>query len=144
MPALGRASITIEPPQPTSEDYVLITVSGEFANPCFEIFSSHEISGDNITISVQIVPVGEVCIQVITPWGVTEEIGQLPPGDYEVTAIIDAPCCFPCNPPPCVEEASFRVFPAGEVSCLEQFAVAVQTCLLSADILPCVREPFPL
>ena len=142
MPVSGQASITIEPPQPTSEDYVLITVSGEFANPCFEIFSSHEINGNNITISVQIVPTGEVCIQVITPWSVTEAIGQLPPGEYKVAAIIDAPCCFPCNPPPCIEEASFRVFPAGEVSCLEQFVAAVQTCLQSVNVLPCVQEAF--
>lgn len=142
MPVLGHASIIIEPPRPTSEDYVLITVSGEYSNPCFEIFSSHEINGNTITISVQIVPIGEVCIQVITPWSVTEEIGQLPPGGYEVTAIIDTPCCFPCNPPLCIEEASFRVIPAGEVSCLEQFVTAVQACLQSVDVLPCVQEAF--
>jgi hypothetical protein len=109
VPVPAQAVTLIQPPQPTTVDDVAITVSGEFGNPCFEIFSSHVVGPGLIEVNVEIIQLPGICIQVVTSWSVTEEIGELPAGDYHAIATIDAPCCFPCNPPPCVEEVSFSV-----------------------------------
>jgi len=107
--AIAYAEIVVAPPDATTAETVRITVSGEFGKPCFEIESFSAVVENTVAIHVTITPEPVLCAAVITPWSVTEEIGRLPAGEYQVTATIDAPCCFPCNPPPCTEQASFSI-----------------------------------
>lgn len=106
---LGHAAIVVEPVNPTTADTIRLTVSGDFGKPCFDLESFSLIYENTVNVQVRIIPRGGICAPVVTPWTATEELGQLPAGYYRVTATIDAPCCFPCNPPPCFEQTSFDV-----------------------------------
>lgn len=81
--------IAIQPLNPTDQDSIQITVSGEWGNPCFEITSSHSISENVISIDVTITQQPGICAQVVTPWSVTESIGIPPAGDYHVETFLN-------------------------------------------------------
>ena len=98
IPMVAYGTIIVEPAQPTTADTIQITVSGVFGNPCFEVSSSNSITGNEITVPVEIIAANVPCLQVVAPWTVTEEIGQLPVGQYQVTATVS---CSLCLPPAC-------------------------------------------
>jgi len=77
-------SITVEPSAPTDLDITRMTVAGELYGVC-HASSSHIRSGNAIAIFVGQEP-GNYCAAVYIAWpfSVTEEIGQLPAGDYQV------------------------------------------------------------
>ena len=102
-------NVNIEPTISTTLNDVRVIVSGVNSDPCFNIYSSHKIDSNNIELSVNIVDIDDVaCIQVITPWVAIEDLGQLPQGKYNVTATIESPSGFPCDPI-CIENTSFDV-----------------------------------
>lgn len=103
-------SVSVLPIAPTEADAVTIEVTGSLPTPCHEVSSSHVITGNSILVTVNIVPVGEFCIQVLASFSVSEEVGQLIIGSYFVQTIVHSPCCFPC-PPTCVETTTFDVTP---------------------------------
>ncbi|MGA1840605.1 MAG: hypothetical protein ACMUIU_08265 [bacterium] len=76
---------------------VQITVSGLWSTPCYEITSyEHTISGNTIFITATIIDSPGFCIQIISDWSFTENIGQLPSGSYTVVATINS-CVFTQN-----------------------------------------------
>jgi len=107
-------SITVDPPVPTEADSVRITVAGSLPYPCFDVTSSQYRFGNTIVIDVRATPIGEACILVLGSFSVTEEIGKLPAGSYRVDATASIPCCYPCDPSPCFETATFEVWPAAD------------------------------
>jgi hypothetical protein len=93
-------SIQLNPAAPTSDDLVVVTVTGLSETPCF-FFAGVQQYEQNIDF------VFSGC-QILPPFGdtpVTEsaEIGPLPPGTYRVRVISDAPV---------IEELVFNVLPA--------------------------------
>lgn len=118
-------NINIEPPMPTTLDDVRVIVSGVNSDPCFNISSSHKIVGNNVEVSVNIVELdADSCLQVLTPWAAIEDLGQLPQGEYEVTATIESPCCFPCDPI-CIEKRSFNVAQHNPNDCFHEGTIEI-------------------
>ena len=114
MSVIAHADIKIEPSNPATSDNVRITVSGENGIPCFDISSIHEIIGNTVEMTVNIVEDGGLCAQVVTPWSVTKELGPFALGEYEVTAnIIGGSLCGSG----CIEKKSFIVSPDGTSDC---------------------------
>jgi hypothetical protein len=107
-------TITVTPANPTEADAIEITVAGPLPNPCFDITSSHTVDGAFIDVTVQATPWEGYCIDVVSDFSATEAIGQLPAGEYLVQATVHIPCCFPCNPPPCIEFTTFQVEAPGQ------------------------------
>lgn len=103
-------SVKVDPPAPTERDDIEITVAGDLPNPCYEVISSHAISGNVVYITVEAIPSDvDVCVQIVWSFSITEEIGRLPASVYRVEATVHSPdCCF-CNPFPCVEVTTFEV-----------------------------------
>lgn len=101
--------VTVQPPEPTEADSLEITVEGPLPTPCFEVGSSHILSDSAIDITINANPVGEGCVLVLGYFSVTEKVGSLARGAYSVQITLNSPCCFPCNPPPCVETTTFEV-----------------------------------
>ena len=100
----GGISVTVDPPAPTESDDIKITVAGELPTVCFHVNSSHTVSGNVVYITVEaveVLPPGMSCLQVVIPFSITEEIGQLPAGVYVVQTTV--------NTPPCVDVTSFEV-----------------------------------
>ncbi len=101
--------LSVVPMAPTEADAVTIEVTGSLPTPCYDVSSSHVLAGDSIYVTVDVVPVGTHCVQVVSSFSVSEEVGQLANGSYSVQAIVNIPCCFPCSPSPCVESTTFEV-----------------------------------
>ena len=78
-------TITIEPLAPTELDVVSITVAG--GSGFCTASSSHTLSDNTIVIVLQ--EEADGCVAIPLPFSVTEEIGLLPAGSYQVVA-----CCF--------------------------------------------------
>ena len=80
-PPTGGASIS--PAEPTSNDWVSITLSGQWPDSCIPVGSTIRREGRNIFFDV-IVPEPSPCLTVITPWSQTQTLLPLPPGEYRV------------------------------------------------------------
>jgi len=99
----GCFSVTVAPPAPTESDYIKITVAGWLPNLCWDANSSHTVSGNVVYITVELVdmtPPGMACVDVVMPFSITEEIGQLPAGFYHVLTTLNSsqPPCAPMTP----------------------------------------------
>ena len=101
--------LSVVPPARTEADAVRIEVTGSLPTPCYDVSSSHVLTGNSIVVTVDIVPVGTHCILVVGSFSVSEEVGQLANGSYSVQATVNVPCCYPCDPSPCVLTTTFEV-----------------------------------
>ena len=82
-------TIYINPYDPTTEEDVSITFAWSLSEPCYEVYSSHTILGTSIVIDITQTRNSGYCIQVITPTSITEDIGRLPAGIYDVHVFIN-------------------------------------------------------
>lgn len=101
--------LTIEPASPTEADFITITFEGVLPNTCYDVTSSHTRSEDLIRIIVDADPGEGYCVLVLGGFSVTEEIGPLPAGSYQVTGIVYEPFPFLCTLPPCSATTAFGV-----------------------------------
>ena len=90
--SLSINSVTVEPPAPTEEDPISITVEGTMWMTC-PVTSFHSLSKNFIMISVS-VPPGSYCLAIPGAFSVTEEIGRLAAGSYQVKAYCGLSPCF--------------------------------------------------
>jgi hypothetical protein len=137
-------TITVTPSNPTEVDAIEITVAGVLPDPCFDITSSHTADGAFIDVTVQATPREGFCVLVISDFSATEAIGQLPAGEYLVQATVHIPCCFPCNPPPCIESTTFQVQPSAPDSDNDSFdgvTILSQTPGAAASTCPAGAVP---
>lgn len=90
--AQASYGLTIEviPVAPTVNDNVQITVAGEWPNTCYSIVGHHyTISGSTITVIVDtFVEIDKMCLEMLVPWSVTEDVGCLAEGTYTVNAFV--------------------------------------------------------
>jgi hypothetical protein len=93
-----RGEITVHPPNPSTVDPVSIAVSGWWGSSCPAVTYQHYMITHSITLSITVTdlvavpPVG--CLDVVTPWAITQEMGTLPLGDYTVQADCSAGPCW--------------------------------------------------
>lgn len=82
----GITSVSINPPQPTTTDFISIITAGVEGSRPVGITPVLTIIENNIVLDLSM-EVG--ILQVVTPWSHTENIGYLPAGIYnlEVNAI---------------------------------------------------------
>ena len=79
-------SMTV-PDCPTTGAAVLITVWGDYPNSCIPNGSAVSVTGQLIQFDVILdYPPGVYCLQVITPWSLSEPVGPLAAGTYSVYA----------------------------------------------------------
>jgi hypothetical protein len=81
------------PAQPTIADFIQIRLSGGFPNSCWEASASHTVSGNDINVSLLGTKEGEGCLDVITPYSVTLDVGLLVAGDYDINLSAQVPYC---------------------------------------------------
>jgi hypothetical protein len=81
-------NIAVDPPNPAESDSVRIMVSGTFS--CINTgLVDHSYSIEDQTISIEVVSLQPViCLTMIGPGEVTEEIGPLSAGHYSVVATL--------------------------------------------------------
>jgi hypothetical protein len=76
--------IDIYPSRPTVEDVIQITPSGERTTSCVPVYQAHQVTGNVIEIYAAVNPFCLPCLQVLTSWEFTVEVGPLPAGTYTV------------------------------------------------------------
>ncbi len=81
--SLAIESVTVEPAAPTRLDAISITVAGTRFTGC-PVSSAYTRVGNKISITMQ--QKGQICSFVILPFSITEQIGTLPAGEYQVEA----------------------------------------------------------
>ena len=81
-------SVQIAPENPTSADVVGITLSGEWPDSCVPDVSNISVEGNDIYFGV-IRSSTESCLTVFTPWQLTESVGPLPTGTYNLYTALD-------------------------------------------------------
>ncbi|MBN1362086.1 MAG: hypothetical protein JW993_15940 [Sedimentisphaerales bacterium] len=91
-PVLPAIGLRVAPENPTSSDELSLTLSGEWPDSCApEGFELRILSGDSIWVDL-LLPgwnaTGNcddlVCLQVVTPWALTQDAEPIAPGDYDV------------------------------------------------------------
>lgn len=88
-PPVGEVKVSIEPPLPTAQDAISITVSGLHSSSCTPQYQAHQRTGHQITI--QSVPSPEpFCLPAEFPWHYTIGLGLLEAGRYTVTHTLEA------------------------------------------------------
>jgi len=79
--------VEIVPQYPTSQDAVVITLSGWWPDTCIPNDSGVSLAGNDIYFDViRTYPPGIICLFMPTPWERTESAGPLSPGTYTVYA----------------------------------------------------------
>jgi hypothetical protein len=92
-----NCQMSIAPGSPTENDMIQVTVSGEWSNSCAPLYQSYQVVDDLIRVDA-VVTGGPICLDVITPWGFSVDIGPLPGGFYRVDLYsTDAPRQVPAT-----------------------------------------------
>jgi hypothetical protein len=82
------------PAAPTTLDFVQVRLSGGFPNSCWSASGSHALTGNDIDVSLLGTHSGgEICLDTITPYSVTLDIGQLSAGQYNINLSAQVPYC---------------------------------------------------
>ncbi len=113
-------TITVHPATPSSIDPVSITVSGWWGSSCPAVTYQHLMVGYNITFSITVTDIAAdppvACLDVVTPWFITQEMGTLWPGLYTVQAGCSAGPCWSFQ-----ATTTFRVLRPTAVQCPQYF-----------------------
>lgn len=83
---LGTAEVQVIPPHPTTEDSIVLVLSGVWRDSCVPQAPKVDILGQQIRVTTS--NASEVCPTVITPWQLNVPIGTLSfPGWYSVVVV---------------------------------------------------------
>lgn len=109
--------MAIAPPEEaTTQDIVEIALGGTWANSCAPNTVSHRVTNNSIELEVSYPGIEVACLQVITDWELTHELGALPAGTYRVTGSL-----FAINP---FDPSTTPRLVAGPDSLLESYSVS--------------------
>lgn len=78
------AKIDIVPAAPIVGDSIFITVGGDWSTGCIPKILTHSLVGNTIVLDIVPPDPSMPCGQVITPWSLTAELGQLPQAQYHI------------------------------------------------------------
>lgn len=78
-------NVQVQPPNPTSNDYITLILSGTWCDSCIPRWPMAVVAGN--TIMVYTWNKDPACFEVITPWQLTVPVGKLSPGVYSVIVI---------------------------------------------------------
>ena len=82
----GRwVEVEVNPPHPTSNDFITLTLSGVWCDSCVPRSPRAVVVGN--TIMVYTTNKDAMCFPVLTPWELGVPLGKLPPGRYSVLVI---------------------------------------------------------
>jgi hypothetical protein len=84
-------TVTINPEEPTTSDFIIAEIAGSFPTPGYEIPADPivEILGNAIEIDVFAFSLPGIWPQVVTPFIVEADIGNLAAGQYPATAYLN-------------------------------------------------------
>lgn len=85
----GVAQVQVIPPHPTTDDSIVLLLSGTWKDSCVPQAPQVWIVGNHITIATS--NPGEICLTVLSPWQLIVPIARLPSGVYSVTVTYSAP-----------------------------------------------------
>jgi len=94
VPHSDECYINVAPAIPTITDTIQIVAGGEWPDACAPVYNSHQVISYEIRMNFLVsysLPV--MCPALMTPWGHTVEISNLPKGLYEATAYINNVSC---------------------------------------------------
>lgn len=77
--------VEVDPPHPTSNDSITLTLSGVWCDSCVPRSPRWIIMGTTIVINTT--NTDPVCLYVLSPWELTVPLGKLGPGRYSVLVI---------------------------------------------------------
>jgi hypothetical protein len=91
---LPPINISTLPENPKEGESITISIHGDFPNTCYYFEDGdpiqHSLSGNNIDILISYsVITGVMCLQVLVPWDLTEDIGALYAGTYYVRVFMN-------------------------------------------------------
>lgn len=87
-PLVGMVEISIEPPLPTVQDAISVTISGRHSSSCTPQYQAHHRIGYLITIESMPSP-EPICLPAEFSWNYTIGLGLLEAGRYTVTHTLD-------------------------------------------------------
>jgi hypothetical protein len=103
-----NGGVTVYPTAPTTADMVSLVVSGWWGSSCPAVQCEHDLADYHITLSITVTDLAAIppvaCLDVVTPWTITHELGALLPGEYTVQANCSAGACWSFQ-----EKATFQV-----------------------------------
>ena len=87
--AQQNLSVTVTPALPSASAQVRIDVSYELPDTCYNLESTHSISGNDIHVDIDQQRTGGPCFFGFTTYSVQESPGTLPTGQYDLTVRIN-------------------------------------------------------
>lgn len=82
----GMGEVQVVPSHPTTEDPIVLVLSGTWVNSCVPQAPKVAVLGDQITVTTS--NLSEICLTVLTPWQLTVPIGTLSsPGWYSLVVV---------------------------------------------------------
>ncbi len=86
-------NISTIPKSPKAGNFITLSISGEFPNTCYGFQDAdpitHSILGNDINVWITYEITDEVCLMVLVPWTLTEDIGSLDKGTYYVKVFMN-------------------------------------------------------
>lgn len=77
--------VTVDPPNPTSNDVITLNLSGRWCDSCVPGNPTVSIVGKTITVFTT--NKSAMCFPVVTPWTLSIPVGRLSPGRYSVLVV---------------------------------------------------------
>lgn len=74
--------IAIDPANPSENEAITITASSMWDNGCVPSYHFHHVEENTIYLQAVLPASDAICLDVLTAWEFTVEIGLLPAGDY--------------------------------------------------------------
>ncbi len=78
----GAAQIDVLPPEPTTEDNIVLMLSGTWPDSC--VPSAPQVMRLGTLIYIATAQTDEVCAPTLTPWQLEVPLGELPVGQYRL------------------------------------------------------------
>jgi len=86
-PQLDQADIHIVPEQPSTADVISARLSGTWHDGCVPRGAQVALDKQVVRITLQLPPEGTICMQALTDWSLTPQIGRLAAGTFQVEVV---------------------------------------------------------